>query len=239
MPDDKKKSVRVGVIILTCVVILLITAVCALITGPFIKSIDKPEEFREWIDSHGVFGVLTYIGMVVLQIIAAVIPGEPFEIAAGYAFGTVRGTLFCMIAEGIGSMIVLLLVRKFGVKLAECIFSKEKYESVRFLKASKSKLIIFTLVFIMPGTPKDLLCYYAGLTDMNLGVLAAVCFFGRFPTIITSVIGGSALGEKNYVFAVIVFAATALISLGGILLYNIINGRKTDEEKENDSANNN
>ena len=224
----KTSGVRVGFIIMTCVIIAMITLVCALITRPFIEYIDRPEEFREWIDSFGLWGVLIYIGMVVLQIIGAVIPGEPFEIAAGYAFGAVKGTLFCLIAEGIGSIIVLLLVRKFGVKLAEAIFSKEKISSVRFLKGSKSKLIIFTLLYIMPGTPKDLLCYYAGLTDMKLGVLAVICFIGRFPSIITSVVGGSALGEKNYLFAIGVFAATAVISLTGILIYNKMNSQKED-----------
>ena len=227
----KNTNVRVWVIVATCAAIAFITAVCALITKPFIEFLGRPEEFRAWIDSFGIRGVLIYIVMVILQIIAAIIPGEPFEIAAGYAFGAIEGTLFCMIAEGLGSIIVLLLVRKIGLRLVECIFSREKIESVRFLKSSKAKLILFTLVFIIPGTPKDLLCYYAGLTDMNFGVLAAVCFFGRFPSIVTSVVGGSAIGEQNYLFAVIVFAATAVISLAGILIYNRINSGKNRETK--------
>ncbi|MDD6879034.1 MAG: VTT domain-containing protein [bacterium] len=229
----KKKSskVRAGVIVATCVIIALITLICGFITRPFIEFIDDPEKFRVWIDSLGVWGVLIFLGMVILQIIAAVIPGEPFEIAAGYAFGAVEGTIFCMLAEGIGSLIVLFLVRKFGVKLVESIFSKEKIESVKFLKASKSKLFLFTLIFIVPGTPKDLLCYYGGLTDMNFGVLSAVCFIGRFPSVITSVIGGSALGEQNYIFAVMVFAVTAIVSLSGIMIFNKINTVKEQKTK--------
>ena len=230
----ENSGIRIGVIITTAVIIVLITLVCLYVTRPLIEFLDRPEEFRSLIESWGAWGPLIYIGMVILQTVAAFIPGEPFEIAAGYAFGTVRGTLFCLAAEGIGSLIVLLLVRRLGTKLAECMFSKEKLESVRFLKGSESKMILFTLIFIMPGTPKDLLCYYAGLTDMSFGVLAAVCFIGRFPAIITSVVGGNALGSRKYVFAVIVFAATALVSIGGILLYNRLNeakARKKDHDK--------
>ena len=227
--DKKDKKTRIAITVLTVLIIALITAAVALITKPFIDSIGRPEEFREWISRRGVSGVLIYIGMVVLQIVAAVIPGEPFEIAAGYSFGVIKGTVFCMLAEGIGSILVLFLSRRFGIRLVECIFSREKLESVRFLRSSKAKMILFTLIFILPGTPKDLLCYYAGLTNMSFPLLAAICFFGRFPSIVTSTVGGSALGDKNYLFAVAVFAVTAIVSIAGILIYNKINERKNDK----------
>ena len=60
-----------------------------LVGVPLVRFASQPERFRDWVNSHGFGGRIAYMGMVILQVIVAVIPGEPFEIAAGYAFGAV------------------------------------------------------------------------------------------------------------------------------------------------------
>ena len=229
MPEDRRESrrIRIGVLSVTVLTVAAVTLIAFLVSRPFIAFLEEPERFRAWIDGHGVWGVLAYIGMVVLQILAAVIPGEPFEIAAGYAFGAVRGTVFCLLAEGIGSLCVLLLVRKYGLRLCRVIFSEEKIASVRFLRGSRSKLILFALIFALPGTPKDLLCYFAGLTDLPFVPLLLICSLGRFPSVVTSVMGGSSLGEQNYLTALLIFAVTAAVSGAGLLIYRALNRRRT------------
>ena len=203
-----------------------------LIGKPLIRFASEPERFREWVDQRGIWGRLAYIGMVVLQIIVAIIPGEPLEIAGGYAFGALEGTFLCLLASFIGSIIVFALVRKFGIKLVEIFFSKEKLQSVRFLKTSPKKDLLFLIIFMIPGTPKDLLCYYAGLTDIRFPVWLVICSLGRLPSIITSTVGGSAIGDKSYLFAVIVFVVTVLISVVGLLIYNHICKKHENETKQ-------
>ena len=88
------------------------------------------------------------------------------------------------------------------------------------MQSSQKKIIIFLILFIVPGTPKDLLCYYGGLTDIPLPLLIFICTVCRFPSIITSTIGGDALGTGEYGSAIIVFAVTAVISTLGIIIYN-------------------
>ena len=90
-----------------------------LVGVPLIKFASQPEKFRVWVAAHGIGGRAAYIGMVILQVIIAVLPGEPFEIAAGYAFGAVEGTILCIIACTLGSMAVFLLVRRYGMRLDE------------------------------------------------------------------------------------------------------------------------
>ena len=74
-----------------------------LVGVPLVRFASQPERFRDWVDSHGFGGRLAYMGMVILQVVVALIPGEPFEIAAGYAFGAVEGTLLCLVASALGS----------------------------------------------------------------------------------------------------------------------------------------
>ncbi len=228
MSNNKLKSnkMKITVITLTVIAVLLVTAVSFAVLMPFIKYIETPENFRLWVNDNGFYSIIIYVLTVILQIVAAVIPGEPFEIAAGYAFGSLNGTLLCLLAESIGSIIVLLLVRKFGLRLVKSIFSEEKINSVKFIKNKQSQMILFALIFILPGTPKDLLCYLGGLTDINMTALILICTLGRFPSIITSVLAGNMAGTQRYLAAIIVFAVTAIISVAGIIIYGKLNKNK-------------
>ncbi len=222
--EDKRK--KIGALVLIGLLLSLMIALTLAIGGPLVRFASEPERFREWVNGYGFWGRLCYMGMVILQTVVAFIPGEPFEIAAGYAFGAAEGTLLCMLAATCGSVAVFLLVRRYGMRLVEVFFSREKLASLRFLHESPKRDMLFLIVFMIPGTPKDLLCYFAGLTDMRLPVWLMICTLGRLPSVISSTVGGSALGEGSYLSAVIIFLVTAMISAGGILIYRRMSARR-------------
>ena len=215
----QQKTIGIAAIVIAVIIVALITWLAGV---PLVKFASQPEKFREWINGHGIGGRAAYIGMVIFQVIIAVLPGEPFEIAGGYAFGAVEGTILCIVASTMGSMLVFWLVRRYGTKLVEIFFSREKLQSVKFLKTKEKRDFLYLIIFMIPGTPKDLLSYAAGLTDVRVPVWLLICSLGRIPSIITSTVGGDALGTKNYWFAVIVFAVTLAVSAVGLLIYNRI-----------------
>ena len=148
--------------------ILAVSFICILgyyIGRPLVQFVSEPQKFQIWVKEKGFLGVLAFMGMNILQVLLAVIPGGPFEIGAGYAFGVVKGSLICDIAMTIASVIIFLFVKKFGLRFVELFVSKEKIESIKFLKSSKRSESIIFLLFLVPGTPKDLLSYLVGLTD--------------------------------------------------------------------------
>lgn len=209
--------------------VALTALVCWRVGVPMVRLASEPEQFRQWIEQQKLGGQAIYVGMVALQVLAAVIPGEPLEIAGGYAFGAIEGTLLCLLGGAVGSLVVIGLVRRFGLPVVEVFFSQEKLHTIRFLKSSPKRTLLFLVIFMVPGTPKDLLCYFAGLTDIPFPVLLLICTLGRLPAIVTSTIGGSALGSQQYLLAVVVFLLTLLLSGGGLLLYKKIchiHGRK-------------
>ena len=214
--------------------LLLMAAVTAYAGRPLIRFASSPERFRAWIAGCGAFGRVAFVGIVVLQTVAAFIPGEPFEIAAGYAFGALEGTALCLLGETLGSVGVFLFVKRFGTRAAEAFFPREKIEGLRFLRDEK-RLEAFTFfVFLIPGTPKDLLCYIAGLTPMRLSAWVLISSVARFPSVVTSTLGGNALGMGDHAFAGIVFAVTLAVSLAGLLGYNrvtALRARRYNEEK--------
>lgn len=220
--DLTKKQQKILAASAIVVYILVMVAVGVLIGVPIVRFVSEPEQFRLWVDSHGIWGPVLYIAFVFLQVVVALIPGEVFEIVGGYAFGTWMGTFWCLLGSTLGSMAVFGLVRKYGVKLVEVFFSLDKLKALHFLKKSPKRIFLFLIIFMIPGTPKDLLCYYAGLTDMKWKTFLLIASLGRIPAMITSTLGGDALGLQNYVFAIVVFVAAVAISGIGLLIYNRI-----------------
>ena len=212
--------------ILGIAAIILLIIFCGVVSWfigrPMIQFVSEPEKFRIWVEESGFFGKIAFIGMVMFQVVLALIPGEPLEIGAGYAFGAIEGTLLTVIGITLGSFIVFFLVRKFGMKLVEIFFSREKISSLKFLQKSKKRDIIIFLVFFLPGTPKDLLTYFAGLTDIKPIHFLWLSSVARLPSVITSTLGGDALGTEKYVKAIVVFGITLIISGIGWLIYKFI-----------------
>lgn len=215
----QKKIISVIVLVL----FLGFSALVALLIGkPMISLVSEPEKFRGWVESRGNWGRLIFIGMMVFQVIIALVPGEPLEIGAGYAFGAVEGTLLCVAGVTIGSLLVFGLVRRFGIRLVEVFFDTGKIKQLKFLQNEKRLDLITFIVFFLPGTPKDLLTYFVGLTDIKLSKFILIVSIARLPSIITSTVGGSALGIGRYELAAIVFGGTVIISLLGLFIYNKI-----------------
>jgi uncharacterized membrane protein YdjX (TVP38/TMEM64 family) len=199
---------------------------------PMLKFVSEPEQFRLWVDGHGFLGRLAFIGMMALQVIFALIPGEPLEIGAGYAFGFWEGTLLCMIGIILGSSLVFGMTRKWGTRVVALFFSMEKIQSLKFLQDSKRLHILTFFLFFIPGTPKDLLTYVAGLTPITLKTYLLISNVARIPSVVTSTIGGNALGEQRYAFAVVTFAIVATVSVVGLFIYRHITARKAKKESE-------
>ena len=223
LTEAHKKKIYLFAII---VALIFIAAVGYLVGKPMVEFVREPERFRAWVDSSGFVSRVVFVGMVVFQLIIALIPGEPLEMGAGYAFGAWEGTILCIIGCVIGSALVFLFVRRFGVKLVEVFFPREKIRSLRFLQDSRRLNLLTFIVFFIPGTPKDLLSYFIGLTDMKLGTWLCITAVARIPSIVTSTVTGDALGLKDYQFALIAFGVTLALSLAGILVYRRLSARR-------------
>ncbi len=225
MNETHKRIVAVAAVV---IFILFCGAVGYFVGVPMIKLAEDPAAFRALVDSYGLGGKLIFIGMVVLQVLVAFIPGEPIELAAGYAFGFWEGSLLTLIGFLIGSWLVFMLVRKFGVKLVEVFFSTDKIRQFSFLKNPKKTKVIAFLLMLIPGTPKDFLSYFAGLTQLTTLQWLTIVAIGRIPSLVTSTITGAAAGEQNYLISAISLAATVVISVVGVIYYR----RICKQEKE-------
>lgn len=216
--------------------LLFCAAITLWIGKPLVENISNPEQFRVWVEQQGALGPLTLVGAMCLQVVIGVIPGEPIEIGAGYAFGPWWGLLLCLIGAAIGSILILLFTKRFGIKMVEAFVSREKINSLKFIRSHKRLNLLIFLFFLIPGSPKDILTYLVGLTPMKITTFLFISSIARIPSVISSTLGGDALGSQNYSAAALILAATALISLVGILIYRKIARKEEQKEKERSLA---
>ena len=188
-----------------------------------------PLQVRAMVSRHPVSSRLIFFFANFMQVVIAIIPGEPFELAAGYAFGVVEGTLICVAAIYAASILIFLLVKRFGRPVIELFFEPEKIDQVRLFRKPGQLNVLMHILLFLPGTPKDILTYLAGLTPMRLPAWLII-ISARLLSVVTSTVSGGLLGAQNYLYAVAVFALTAVVALAGILMYNRLNKHARQEE---------
>ena len=188
------------------------------------------EGFRDYIRYFGVWGWLVLLFLQFLQVFIALIPGELLESAAGYAFGPFAGTVICYLGVAAASSLVFLLTRRFGVRLVEIFISREKISELRFLNTERKRNALVFLLFFIPGTPKDLLTYFVGLTDMRLGQFLAISLAARIPSVISSTFGGHLLGEGKLWGALLLYGITGAVSIAGLATYRAIVQRRAEKK---------
>ena len=92
---NERKKQRLKSLVGIGIVLAIMAIICVVAWEPIAEAAREPEKFRAWIDRCGAWGQVVFVGLVILQIVVAFIPGEPLEIAAGYAFGALEGTILC------------------------------------------------------------------------------------------------------------------------------------------------
>ncbi|MGI6192396.1 MAG: TVP38/TMEM64 family protein [Christensenellales bacterium] len=233
---DYQRRRQVVSVISIIVLIAFLIGTYFVVGKPLLATVENPEHFRAWVSSHGILGYLAMIGIMALQVIFAIIPGEPMEVGAGYAFGAWGGMVLCLLGAFLGQLIIFFFVRKYGVRLVEAFVSREKMQSVKFLNDNRKLELLTFVLFLIPGTPKDVLSYVAGLLPINMWRFLILTTIARIPSVITSTVVGSALGDGKTKTAIIVFVVTAIVSALGVLAYRIYSKNKSAESSKKQSG---
>jgi len=213
----KDKSAR-RVILLSALFLILIVSI-TFILWPYITQLSDPDfqdRFKVWVANMGVVGLLVVFGIQTLQIVIAFIPGEPVEIIAGVLYGSIGGTLVCLLGCIFASSIIFSVSKRFGKRLLYRLFREEKVKGWRWLQDGKKVDTATFMLFLVPGTPKDMLTYVVGVSKMKLGKFLSISTVARIPSILSSAMVGSTLRQGEWEISIIVFALTGIAGVLGI-----------------------
>ena len=155
-----------------------------------------------------------------------------FEFASSIP-GTIGGAIFITVSACIITAFVFFLVRKLGRNFVYEFFDSKKIEKIensKIFKNPKKIEWIMIILFLIPGTPKDLLVYIGGLLPLKPLRFILISTFARFPSVISSTIAGENLALGNWQMSLIVYAITFVII--GIIMLIINKFDKTNITKE-------
>lgn len=215
----KKYDKTTGKLMIAIAVFFSLMLVLSLVSLPYINLLSEPEaqqKIKAWVTSLGPGGWLLVLSIQIIQIIVAFIPGEPIEILAGVLYGGLGGLFLCLLGCIIASSGIFTLSPKFGTPLVMKLFKKSKLDDFAFLKDSKKLETIVFILFLIPGTPKDMLTYVVGTSPMKLTQFLAISTFARIPSVISSTFMGSSLRQGEWKIAALIFALTAIFGILGI-----------------------
>ena len=193
-----------------------------------------PALVREKIGEHYLLGAVAMVLISAVQVIVALIPGELVEIAAGYCFGAWMGSLLCLFGIVLGSCLTILLVRYFGSRFVYAFYPKEKIDTLPIINDPPKRNLLTFILFVIPGTPKDLFTYAIGLTNMSIPLYIALTAAARFPSVLLSALSGDAVGTRDYTAAIVFVIVTATVSGTGLLIYRSILKRKKKKSSESE-----
>ena len=193
------------------------------------------QEFKKTISSYGAYAPLAYILLQIIQVIIAPIPGGAIEFLGGVLFGVKAGFIFSMIGLLIGSWIAFNLARIFEKIAVEKFVSEQTRKKFDYLVEHEGVILSFIL-FLLPGFPKDALCYILGLTPMHLGIFLIISTIGRIPgTLIATLQGAKAFDHQYYTFGILLGASALVILVFYIYhgeIHNLVKKLKGEKRKE-------
>jgi uncharacterized membrane protein YdjX (TVP38/TMEM64 family) len=133
----------------------------------------------------------------VVQVVAAPIPGEATGVLGGYIYGPAVGVVLSTIGLTLGSYVAFTLSRYFGRPLTDKFVDAKTMERFDYLLLHKGLFLIF-LLFLIPGFPKDYLCYILGLGHLTTLEFLAIATTGRLLGTMLLTLGGTFLRNHQY-----------------------------------------
>ena len=185
-----------------CIVVVLILGSLTVVTvlwGPLLWDVlTDQEQFKEWIASYGAYAALVFVAAQFVQVVIFFIPGEVTQCAGGYLFGTWLGLVLSYLGITLGSLTAFALARLFEHSATDLLVARQTVRQFDHLIYGKSGFWPMFILFVIPGIPKDLLCYIAGLTPMPVVTFLVISAIGRFPGVFLSSLFGDGLAERDW-----------------------------------------
>jgi len=163
----------------------------------YYRSLLSPKRLGEFIASFGPFAALIFLIIQTVQVVAAPIPGEMTGFVGGFLFGKVWGTILSTVGLTIGSILAFSVAKRFGMRIVERVVKKQYITQFNFFITHKGLYITFVL-YLLPGFPKDALCYFLGLTRLRFLDFVLMNVFGRLPGTMMLTLQGNAVREGKY-----------------------------------------
>jgi uncharacterized membrane protein YdjX (TVP38/TMEM64 family) len=193
------------------------------------------DKLVEW----GAAAPIIFIVIQALQVLLAPIPGEVTGILGGFVFGQWLGLLYSTLGLTLGSLGAFGLGRWLGDAYVRNLVSEETWNKLGFIVEAEGTILCF-IIYLIPGLPKDIICYLFGLSPMPFWVFAVVSTLGRIPGTWVLSAQGAKTATGHYIEVMLLTAAVAALAVPAYYYRHRIVGwfegrSQSSEEPEGDA----
>lgn len=204
--EESKRRVIVSVIKILLLILIVVGIPLYLwfFHGDWVKGFDNIDDVVAFLEKYETESIFVYIGLQIIQIVISILPGQMFQMAAGYIYGFWPALLFAMTGAVVGTAISFMLAKALGRDFLHIFFGEEKMSYyIERLNSKKMYTIVFFL-YLIPGIPKDMVSYAAGVSEIKFKPFIIISAFGRLPGMIGCLLMGYMMMEENYAGAIVI-----------------------------------
>jgi uncharacterized membrane protein YdjX (TVP38/TMEM64 family) len=203
-------------------------ALMAIGSWPYVTRLSDPafqQEIAAWAGQAGWRGWGLVIGLEIMQVVVAPVPGGPVQVLAGVLYGVWGGLLACLAGCAVASCISFRVAGKFGAALVNVMLGEARLARYGFLKDSRRLEMVLFLLFLVPGTPKDLLIWFAGVMPVSMGRFVFWTTLARIPGILASTALGASAQAGEWAAAALVLTVAVIAGFLGVRGKNAVLAR--------------
>lgn len=230
--DKYKKILALSKLILLVIIVAGIPAFLYLKYRAELFSKDSAERVVDYLKANSSIAALLIICIQIVQVVICFLPGQPVQFAASYMFGVARGFAFSITGAVIGTVISFYLAKLLGNDAMNLFFGEEKVRDYKKKLDSGRGLLLAFLIYLIPGIPKDIVSYAAGISDMHFRPFLLVATVGRIPGMLGSLMLGHFFGRQDYRAMIIIAVIIAVILLICYIKRDALIGFLDDVEKK-------
>lgn len=243
MINNKKIDKRMIINGIIFALLIILSIVATIILFPVLKEYQTEEGLeglKKFVSEMGIVGMLILFAIQVIQIVIPFLPGQFIELAVGALYSPIIAITILSLGLVVATIIIYYLGKWIGRPFISLFLSEENEQKYGFLKNSKKMELVFFILFLIPGTPKDVLIFFLPLLNLKLSRFIVLSLLARIPGWILDVYMGHSFFEKNYTLLVIVIILIVLIGIFGYIYKDkIMNYLKKESEYNEKTIKNN
>lgn len=214
--DLKAKRLAIFKLLVIAAIIIVVPVYIMVMHPEVISFVKDPARMEAFLNAHRTIGIPLFIALNIFQVLCS-LPGQVFQLAGGYVFGFFLGLLLSVIGVAIGASCAFFIAHKLGNEAIHTLFGEAKVTQHLDQLNSKKGVIVLFVAYLIPGMPKDLFNYVAGLSDIRYKPFIIICMAGRLPGMCASLLIGNQVVSGQYTSAIIVAIIVLILCALGLL----------------------
>ena len=178
------------------------------------------DSLNSYLKRYRAASIPIYILLQIIQVVVALIPGQLLQFAAGYVYGFLLGSLLSMLGIILGTVLSFYMARILGKEAMHVLFGEERITRFITMINSKRSYTVLFVLFLIPGLPKDLLSYAAGVSEIKLKPFLLLSIVGRTPALLATLAMSRMLYNGSYTELIVLVIISMILFVLGIVNKN-------------------